>query len=132
MSSTFIHCYLIHLFIRLLNYRKSSWIHLNCALWSNDVYETRDGSLANVQQICKRAQDAVRTSNKILPFSPCKNETLIIFAFLVSANIYMYTDWMSRSFLFKIVICWFSIDFVLIRPVIFLVTVTKCVPLENI
>ena len=44
---------------RLLNYRKNTWIHLNCALWSNEVYETRDGGLVNIPQICKRAQDTV-------------------------------------------------------------------------
>ena len=32
---------------------------MNCALWSNEVYETRDGGLVNIPQICKRAQDTV-------------------------------------------------------------------------
>ena len=45
---------------RLLNYSKNVWMHLNCILWSNEVYEARDGSLVNVPQMCKRAQDTVR------------------------------------------------------------------------
>ena len=31
------------------------WIHLNCALWSSEVYETQNGSLMNVFQAVKRA-----------------------------------------------------------------------------
>eukprot|EP00116_Pleurobrachia_bachei_P003154 sb/3463416/ len=52
---------------RLLNYGCDKWVHLNCALWSNDVYETRDGSLANVTQICKRALDTFRWQYKSVP-----------------------------------------------------------------
>ena len=33
---------------RLLNYDVNKWVHLNCALWSEDVYETVSGALVNV------------------------------------------------------------------------------------
>ncbi|XP_055338361.1 histone-lysine N-methyltransferase 2C-like isoform X2 [Paramacrobiotus metropolitanus] len=39
---------------RLLNIDGEHWVHLNCALWSVDVYETNNGHLMNVQQACKR------------------------------------------------------------------------------
>ncbi|CAB3379589.1 Hypothetical predicted protein [Cloeon dipterum] len=35
---------------RLLNYDVDKWVHLNCALWSSDVYETENGALMNVEQ----------------------------------------------------------------------------------
>ena len=33
---------------RLIPLRFSEWVHINCALWSNEVYEAEDGSLQNV------------------------------------------------------------------------------------
>lgn len=30
---------------RLLNYDVNKWVHLNCALWSEEVYETQSGAL---------------------------------------------------------------------------------------
>ena len=33
---------------RILPFRFNEWAHLNCALWSSEVYETMDGSLQNV------------------------------------------------------------------------------------
>lgn len=33
---------------RLLNYDADKWVHLNCALWSDGVYETVNGALMNV------------------------------------------------------------------------------------
>merc|ERR1712018_292676 len=30
---------------RLLYYRQNEWVHINCALWSSEVYEEIDGSL---------------------------------------------------------------------------------------
>ena len=35
---------------RLLNMDIDKWAHLNCALWSYEVYETLNGALMNVQQ----------------------------------------------------------------------------------
>ena len=35
---------------RLLNYDVDKWVHLNCALWSDDVYETENGALMNLEQ----------------------------------------------------------------------------------
>nr|XP_016939208.1 histone-lysine N-methyltransferase trr isoform X1 [Drosophila suzukii] len=34
---------------RLLNFDVDKWVHLNCALWSNGVYETVSGALMNFQ-----------------------------------------------------------------------------------
>lgn len=39
---------------RLLNYDVSVWVHLNCALWSSEVYETMNGSLIHVTDALKR------------------------------------------------------------------------------
>ncbi|XP_067143136.1 histone-lysine N-methyltransferase 2C-like isoform X4 [Centruroides vittatus] len=40
---------------RILNMDVDKWIHLNCALWSAEVYETVNGALINVDAACKRA-----------------------------------------------------------------------------
>lgn len=34
---------------RLLNYDVDKWVHLNCALWSDGVYETVNGALMNME-----------------------------------------------------------------------------------
>ncbi|XP_021938191.1 uncharacterized protein LOC110838870 isoform X2 [Zootermopsis nevadensis] len=34
---------------RLLNFDVDKWVHLNCALWSDDVYETVNGALMNLE-----------------------------------------------------------------------------------
>ena len=39
---------------RLVYFRKNEWIHVNCALWSSEVYEEVDGSLQNVGQAQSR------------------------------------------------------------------------------
>lgn len=36
---------------RLLNYDVDKWVHLNCALWSEGVYETVNGALMNLEPI---------------------------------------------------------------------------------
>lgn len=36
---------------RLLNYDVDKWVHLNCALWSDGVYETVNGALMNLEPI---------------------------------------------------------------------------------
>ena len=33
---------------RILPFRYNEWVHINCAFWSSEVYETMDGSLQNV------------------------------------------------------------------------------------
>ncbi len=38
---------------RLLNYDVNKWVHLNCALWSEEVYETVSGALVNVETALK-------------------------------------------------------------------------------
>ena len=40
---------------RLLNYDVDEWVHLNCALWSNEVYEALNGGLHNVDKAKDRA-----------------------------------------------------------------------------
>ena len=39
---------------RLLNMDAHKWVHLNCALWSYEVYETMNGALVHVDQAIKR------------------------------------------------------------------------------
>ena len=39
---------------RLLYFRQNEWLHVNCALWSSEVYEECDGSLQNVGQAQSR------------------------------------------------------------------------------
>ncbi|XP_062849822.1 histone-lysine N-methyltransferase 2C isoform X2 [Trichomycterus rosablanca] len=41
---------------RLLNIDLDTWVHLNCALWSSEVYETQAGALINVEQARQRGQ----------------------------------------------------------------------------
>ncbi|KAK3099196.1 hypothetical protein FSP39_000848 [Pinctada imbricata] len=41
---------------RLLNMDVNKWAHLNCALWSSEVYETLNGALMNVDGAYKRGQ----------------------------------------------------------------------------
>ncbi|XP_059154742.1 histone-lysine N-methyltransferase 2C-like isoform X4 [Physella acuta] len=40
---------------RLLNMDVNKWVHLNCALWSYDVYETLNGALMNVELAFQRS-----------------------------------------------------------------------------
>ena len=40
---------------RLLNYDVNQWVHLNCALWSIEVYEALNGGLHNVDKAYARA-----------------------------------------------------------------------------
>ena len=42
---------------RLLNYDCDKWVHLNCALWSEEVYETTNGALINVQAAFLRSME---------------------------------------------------------------------------
>ncbi len=39
---------------RLIYFRHNEWVHVNCALWSSEVYEEVDGSLQNVPQAVAR------------------------------------------------------------------------------
>ncbi|KAM8849365.1 histone-lysine N-methyltransferase 2C isoform 10-T10 [Spinachia spinachia] len=41
---------------RLLNLDLDLWVHLNCALWSTEVYETQAGALINVELALRRSQ----------------------------------------------------------------------------
>ncbi|XP_076001014.1 histone-lysine N-methyltransferase 2C isoform X3 [Genypterus blacodes] len=41
---------------RLLNLDLDVWVHLNCALWSTEVYETQAGALINVDLALRRGQ----------------------------------------------------------------------------
>eukprot|EP00094_Tigriopus_californicus_P001742 TCALIF_01684-PB protein Name:"Similar to trx Histone-lysine N-methyltransferase trithorax (Drosophila virilis)" AED:0.11 eAED:0.18 QI:0/0.63/0.41/0.91/0.90/1/12/267/3483 len=41
---------------RLIYYRQNDWNHINCALWSSEVYEEVDGSLQNFSQAVSRGQ----------------------------------------------------------------------------
>lgn len=56
---------------RLLNLDVDVWVHLNCALWSLEVYETLNGALMNVMSAVHRGQDTVskETISKSVEFS---------------------------------------------------------------
>lgn len=41
---------------RLLNIDANRWVHVNCALWSTEVYENENGVLKNVDVALKSAQ----------------------------------------------------------------------------
>ena len=43
---------------RLLNMDVDKYVHLNCALWSYEVYETVSGALMNVEAACKRGANS--------------------------------------------------------------------------
>ncbi|XP_024080404.1 histone-lysine N-methyltransferase 2D-like isoform X6 [Cimex lectularius] len=43
---------------RLLNYDVNKWVHLNCALWSYEVYETTNGGLMNVESALQNGMTA--------------------------------------------------------------------------
>lgn len=42
---------------RLLNFDVDKWVHLNCALWSEDVYETVNGALMNLELALQSAKN---------------------------------------------------------------------------
>jgi histone-lysine N-methyltransferase MLL3 len=46
---------------RLLNYEVDKWVHLNCALWSEEVYETVSGALVNVETALKNGVNSFCT-----------------------------------------------------------------------
>ena len=46
---------------RLLPYKYNEWLHLSCALWSSEVYETLDGSLENVVSAVTRSRNLLCT-----------------------------------------------------------------------
>jgi hypothetical protein len=52
--SSIVYIYILFLF-RLLNLDVGHWCHLNCALWSAEVYETVSGALMCVEQAHKRS-----------------------------------------------------------------------------
>ena len=41
---------------RLLNFDVDEWVHLNCALWSSEVYEALNGGLHNVNKAFERSK----------------------------------------------------------------------------
>ncbi|XP_044257456.1 histone-lysine N-methyltransferase trithorax [Tribolium madens] len=47
---------LSHLESRLLYCGQNEWVHINCALWSSEVYEEIDGSLQNVHSALSRGR----------------------------------------------------------------------------
>lgn len=46
---------------RLLYIGQNEWTHVNCALWSAEVFEDDDGSLKNVHMAVIRGKQLVRT-----------------------------------------------------------------------
>lgn len=46
---------------RLLYIGQNEWTHVNCAIWSAEVFEENDGSLKNVHAAVARGRQMVRT-----------------------------------------------------------------------
>ena len=46
---------------RLLNYDVDRWVHLNCALWAEDTFETPGGFLSNVDTALKNSLNTICT-----------------------------------------------------------------------
>lgn len=46
---------------RLLNYDVDKWVHLNCALWSDGVYETVNGALMNLENALQQSLSSACT-----------------------------------------------------------------------
>lgn len=66
---------LLLLSLRLLNFDVDKWIHLNCALWSEEVYETENGALVNVDVAVKQSLT--------IPCGLCKNNGASVKCFKV-------------------------------------------------
>lgn len=47
---------------RLLNYDVDKWVHLNCALWSDGVYETVNGALMNLESTLQTSLTSLCTN----------------------------------------------------------------------
>lgn len=45
---------------RLLYIGQNEWTHINCALWSSEVFEDDEGSLKNVHMAVLRGKQLVR------------------------------------------------------------------------
>lgn len=46
---------------RLLYIGQNEWTHVNCAIWSAEVFEENDGSLKNVHAAVARGRQMVRS-----------------------------------------------------------------------
>ena len=66
---------------RLLNMDTDKWVHLNCALWSAEVYETLNGALMNVDvavnrgknqdcSLCNKKGSFISSKFTTIPFAP--------------------------------------------------------------
>jgi len=54
---------------RLLYAGQDDWVHINCALWSAEVYEEGDGSLQMVHLAVARGRKLVMEAYRILLWS---------------------------------------------------------------
>lgn len=52
---------------RLLYIGQNEWTHVNCALWSTEVFEDDDGSLKNVHMAVIHGKQQVRKGGGIVP-----------------------------------------------------------------
>lgn len=74
------HCYMFQEGGRLLYIGQNEWTHVNCALWSAEVFEDDDGSLKNVHMAVLRGKQLVR------------QDTLSITSSHFIFNVYFLTD----------------------------------------
>ena len=100
---------------RLISYDAGRWVHLNCALWSHEVYETMNGSLMNVGQALQRTGQSPpcvlcgKRGASVSCFRPrcsnvyhvaCAKQTnAVFFPDKVCARLYDYVCFLTRCFI---------------------------------
>ncbi len=57
---------------RILSAGLGEWVHVNCALWSAEVFENESGLLQNVHTAVARGQKLVSLSTVVLTFTIMK------------------------------------------------------------
>lgn len=76
------HCYMFQEGGRLLYIGQNEWTHVNCALWSAEVFEDDDGSLKNVHMAVLRGKQLVRQDTLSL-----QSSQLVLNVFLVDKHV---------------------------------------------
>ena len=107
---------------RLLNLDVDVWIHLNCALWSLEVYETLNGALMNVEAAVKRGKTVVREQ---LYVQPAHSSALLSSIFILHLSVLRsLLSFSSLSYAFI-----FSLLCSLLSPMLFSSVFYFCSPL---
>ena len=75
---------------RLLYVGHDDWVHINCALWSAEVYEEVDGTLQNVHAAIGRARTLVCNFQPFGSIGRLVNAQFIINIFIYSNFIIVF------------------------------------------